>query len=222
MVDDEEWGFIERSATDHSHDHVLIGTSLPWLLAPGMHHLEAWSEAISEGAWGRPGKLAGEYLREALDLEHWAAFGDSFQRLTALIERIARGDDGPPPATIVALSGDVHHSYLAEVAFPRSAAVRSRVYQAVCSPFRNPLDSRERTVIRAMTSRPAGAVMRALARSAGVADPPVRWRKRQDPVFDKVVATQHQDGRDAALRIDRAPATDGGTPRLENVFRGDL
>src|SRR3954470_25023708 len=31
MVDDDEWDFIEDHATGHHHDHVLIGTSLPWL-----------------------------------------------------------------------------------------------------------------------------------------------------------------------------------------------
>src|SRR4051794_4503288 len=150
MVDDDEWAFIERHATEHRHDHVLIGTSLPWLMAPGMHHLEAWSEAVGEGAWGSWPARRAEALREALDLEHWAAFGDSWRRLTDLVERIAAGRDGTPPATIVALSGDVHHAYLAEVAFRHGSGVRSKVYQAVCSPFRNPLDARERRVIKAM------------------------------------------------------------------------
>src|SRR4051795_12112367 len=85
MVDDDEWGFIEHHAGTHEHDHVLIGTSLPWLLAPGMHHLEAGNEAVSEGASGSWAARRGEKLREALDLEHWAAFGDSWRRLTDLV-----------------------------------------------------------------------------------------------------------------------------------------
>jgi hypothetical protein len=223
MVDDDEWDFIERSGVEQAHDHVLIGTSLPWLMAPGMHHLEAWNEAVSEGAWGKPAAHLSEKLRRALDLEHWAAFGDSFRRMTKMVERIATGDgDTPPPATVVALSGDVHHAYLAEVAFPKGTPVRSRVYQAVCSPFRNPLDARERRVIKGMSSRPAAAVTGAMARRAGVPDPPIRWRLRQPAVFDNVVATLSLDGRQAALRIERARPVDAGGLRLETAFEGTL
>ncbi len=220
MVDDDEWAFIERSATGGSHcHHVLLGTSLPWLLAPGMHHLEAWDEAIAEGAWGRLGKRLGEKLREALDLEHWAAFGDSWLRLTRLVARVGAGEDGAAaPATIIALSGDVHHAYLAEAEFPASAGVRSRVYQAVASPFRNPLDKRERRVIRGASSRPAAIVNRALARAAGVEKPPISWKLEDRPIFDNVIAVLHLDGREASIRLDRARPVDGGRDtRLECV-----
>ena len=36
-------------------DHLLVGTSLPFLLAPGLHHVEAFSEALAQGAWGEAG-----------------------------------------------------------------------------------------------------------------------------------------------------------------------
>ncbi len=225
MVDPDEWDFIERSATGRSDcHHVLLGTSLPWLLAPGMHHLEAWDEAIAEGAWGRLGARLGEKLRQAVDLEHWAAFGDSWLGLTRLIARVGAGEEGrEPPATIIALSGDVHHAYLARVDFPASSRVRSRVYQAVASPFRNPLDKRERRVIRAVSSKPAEALNRALARAAGVAKPPIGWKLRHRPVFDNVVAILHLDGREATLRLDRARPVDGGRDtRLECVHEGSL
>jgi hypothetical protein len=122
----------------------------------------------------------------------------------------------------VALSGDVHHAYLAEVAFPRSARVRSRVYQAVCSPFRNPLDSRERRVIKAASTKPAAALTRALARAAGVPSPPIRWRIPEPAVFDNVVATLHLDGRSAQLRIERAEPHDDREVVLEKVFERAL
>ncbi|MEA2296142.1 MAG: hypothetical protein QOE86_3781, partial [Solirubrobacteraceae bacterium] len=222
MVDEDEWAFIEESATSQQHDHLLIGSSLPWLMAPGMHHLEAWNEAISEGAWGKPGARVGEKLRQALDLEHWPAFNDSFRRLTRLIGRIGAGEDGEPPATIVALGGDVHHAYLAEVAYPAGANVRSRVYQAVCSPFRNPLDTRERRVIRGISSMPAARLTRALARRAGVEDPEITWKLRQRAVFDNVVATLHLNGRSASLTIERARPLGGGDLTLETAFEGTL
>ena len=61
--------------------HLILGTSLPWLLPHAIRHLERWNETLNvrhEGAWR--GRLA-EKLRQAADLEHWAAFGDSFERL---------------------------------------------------------------------------------------------------------------------------------------------
>ena len=77
----------------------------------------------------------------------FAALGDE-TRLT-LLNRLSHGG----PASITVLSGDVHHAYLSEVAYPRSAGVESSVWQAVCSPFRNALDDRERKVIAAGNSR---------------------------------------------------------------------
>ncbi len=63
------------------------------------------------------------------------------------------------------LSGDVHHAYLFEIAYPRGAGVQSAVWQAVCSPFRNPLNGRERRLIRLGMSRGfARRMARALAR----------------------------------------------------------
>ncbi len=224
MVDDDEWAFIEENAAIGEHRHLLIGSSLPWLLAPGMHHLEAFNEAVSSGAWGRTVGRVGEKVRRAVDMEHWAAFNRSWHHLTRVIQDVGTPDgQGEPPATIIALGGDVHHAYLAEVAFRRDAGVRSRVYQAVCSPFRNPLDARERRVIRAASSRAFGAVASRLARAAGVQDPELRWRLREPPVFDNVVATLQLDGASATMRIDRARPTTGGTRvRLEQAFHGAL
>ncbi len=46
-------------------DHLLVGTSLPFLLARGLHHLEAFSEALAQGAWGERGGRLGEKLAPA-------------------------------------------------------------------------------------------------------------------------------------------------------------
>ena len=225
MVDDHEWEFIERSVLGNRGRHLLLGTSLPWLMTPGLHHLEAWNEAVCQGAWGR-GRLMrlGEKMRQALDLEHWAAFDDSFRRLSDLVARVGAGDDGrSPPATIVALSGDVHHAYLAEVAYPADKAVRSKVYQATASPFRNPLNAKERRTIKIAASRPAAALTRTLARAAGVDRPPIRWKLREKPIFANLVATLHIDGDDATLTLDHAEASeDRHDGRLERMFEGAL
>jgi hypothetical protein len=91
MVDDEEWAWIEDKATGH-FDHLLLGTSLPVLLGPGMHLLQAWNEAVCAGVWGEGAKR----LRRSQDLDHWASFHDSFVALTSLIQRVASGERQPP------------------------------------------------------------------------------------------------------------------------------
>ena len=68
-------------------DHLLVGTSLPFLLSPGLHYVEAWSEALAEGGWGRRGARVGEKLRQHGDLEHWAAFQDAFQKVLGMTLR---------------------------------------------------------------------------------------------------------------------------------------
>jgi hypothetical protein len=217
MVDDEEWAWLCERMTG-GHDHLVIATTLPVLLGQGMHFFEAWSEAVCAGAWGGPAARLGERLRRAVDLEHWAAFGESFERLTRRLGEVAAGEHGPPPASIVLLSGDVHHAYLSEVAFRRSVGAVSPVYQAVCSPFRNPLDTRERRTIRVGTSRFAHAVGRWLARSAGVGDPDVRWRMVEGPYFDNQVATLELHGRRGKLTLERTEPGDGTPPGLHECF----
>ena len=93
MVDAEEWDCIEEW-TRGDFDHLLLGTSLPVFLGRGMHYLEAWNEAVADGAWGALASRAAERLRQGLDLEHWAAFGDSLRALERLLGDIASGRHG--------------------------------------------------------------------------------------------------------------------------------
>jgi PhoD-like phosphatase len=222
MVDDEEWDWIEEHVAG-DFDHLLIATSLPWLLGRGMHYVEAWSEAVAGGAWGTVAAKLAEKARRTADLEHWAAFQHSFKALAELQRAVGAGERGAAPASIVTLSGDVHHAYLFEVGFRRGSDVRSAVWQAVCSPYRNPLDSHEKQVIRLGMSRPAAAVARLLARAAGVEDPPVDWRQLDDgPWFDNQVATLEADGRRLRMRLEKAVPVDADDGRLECVLERRL
>ena len=113
------------------------------------------------------------------------------------------------------VSGDVHHAYLAEVGFPAGSGVSSRVWQATCSPFRNPLSDKERRGVTFTFSAAGKAVGRVLARLAGVPRPPVRWRFQDgDPRFDNQVGTLELDGRRALARLERAKG-DHERPDLE-------
>jgi hypothetical protein len=221
MVDEEEWDWI----VDHAggdFDHLLIATTIPWLLSPGFHHLEAWSERVCDGAWGPLAARVGERMRRGADFDHWASFGKAFQLLRNLLEEVGSGKRGEAPASIVVLSGDVHHAYLAEVGFPAGTEVRSGVYQAVCSPYRNPLDEKERRAIRIGFTRPFSAAMRALGRRAGVRDPGIRWRLAEGPYFDNQVATLRIDGREAVLQLDKTVPGEEQERRLECVFERRL
>jgi PhoD-like phosphatase len=222
MLDDTEWAWVEEQVSG-DFDHLLVATSLPWLLGPGMHYAEAWSEAVAGGAWGPRLAPLAEKARQTADLEHWPAFQESFARLGELLRSVAAGERGPAPASVVVLSGDVHHAYLYEVAFRRGSGVRSNVYQAVCSPYRNPLASKERLVIRLGMSRGFEAFWRALARSAGVDDPGVRWRMIGDgPWFDNQVATLEIDGRRIDMRLEKAMPVDTASARLDCVLEHRL
>ena len=217
MIDDDEWDYIVREA-EGDYNHLFIATSLPYLLAPGMQNLEAWNEAVCEGAWGKVWKRWGEWVRQELDLEHWGAFQTSFHRVRRLLEEVGSGEKGEAPASIVMLSGDVHHAYLSEVAFKRDRGVKSAVYQACCSPFRNPLDAKERRAIKAMATTPARWVTGAMARAAGVEDPEIRWRYIEDPTFDNQVASIEWEAREATVRIEKAVPSDPDQPVLEKVI----
>jgi PhoD-like phosphatase len=220
MVDDREWEWFEQQCTG-GVEHLLIGSSLPIFVTPGLHDVEAWNEAVCDGAWGERAAGWGERVRRALDLEHWAAFQDSFHRIARLLGDVAAGRRGDPPATICLLGGDVHHAFLAEVAFRRGARVDSRVVQAVCSPFRNDLRRRERDVLRFAASRTGRILGRALAASARVEDPGIRWRVTDGPYFDNQVATLRIRGSALEVDIDKTVAGDPH-PRLERVCRRRL
>ena len=121
----------------------------------------------------------------------------------------------------------MHHAYLTEVGFPPGTGMQSSAWQATCSPFRNPLDNKERTVMRFMASEPASRLMRALAAAAGVDAPSVRWRYAHDePWFDNQVATLELDGRHARVVLEKTigPDRDSAEPelQLERVFERDL
>jgi hypothetical protein len=221
IVDDREWKWIEEQVRG-DFDHLLLVDTLPFLLPPALHHFEAWNEAVCAGAWGRWLTGAGERIRRTFDLEHWAAFGDSFEKMARLLAAVGAGKHGEPPATIVGVGGDVHHAYLAEVGFRRRAGVRSAVYQAVCSPFRNALARHERTVVRS-TARPIVArLMQMLARSAGVPDPDIRWRLAQGPTFDNQFATLELDGRAARFRIEKILPGNWQRPGIETSLERRL
>ncbi|GAA1141499.1 alkaline phosphatase D family protein [Nocardioides aquiterrae] len=191
MLDDAELAWVDEHLQGDV-DHLIVGTSLPFLLAPGLHHIESFSESIAEGAWGAPGRWLGERARQQADLEHWAAFQQGFRDVAGMVLEVASGKRGRPPRTITFLSGDVHHSYVAE-AWPRHGVVASRVLQAVCSPIRNPLPAPMRGFIDIASRRGTGKLGRVLSLAGRVTLEPLRWAVTQGPWYDNNLAVLELD-----------------------------
>ena len=206
MVSDQEWAWFDAQCTGDQFDkvdHLLIVTSLPLMLPPAVHGLEAFDEALAEGRWGRRGARLGEKLRQGVDLEHWAAFETSLQRMLRLVTEVASGQRGTPPATITFLSGDVHFSYLAE-ARREGKPAGSRVLQAVCSPLRNPLGRNIRTMERLASSRIGLAIGRFLTRRAHASTLGWGWDVVRGPVFGNTLGELVVQGRSLQIRMSSA------------------
>ncbi|RAJ70326.1 PhoD-like phosphatase [Streptomyces sp. Amel2xB2] len=220
---------------DGSYDHLLLGTSLPWLLPPAIHGTEAWNAAMCRGVRGERWARFGERLRRAADLEHWAAYPQSFEALSELLEEVAGAHEAP--ATVCVLSGDVHHAYVSEPRFDRP--VSSRVLQLTCSPMHNSIPTAMRAGFRFGWSRAGRALGRVLARhgrtwSPGTHRPAanprpgtaaaaggasggtapgsavVDWKRSGGPWFGNQLMTLRLRGRSAELTLEQARAVPEG------------
>ncbi len=224
MLNDGEMAWLDEQMRGDV-DHLLIGTSLPFLLSPGLHYVEAWDEALSAGAWGKGRAAAtGERLRTMLDLEHWGAFQDGFQRVAEMTLEVARGERGRAPRTVAFLSGDVHHSYVSEARPSRRdrrghRPVQSRIVQAVCSPIRNPMPRRLRFLVAVLAYGVAGPIGHVVARSAKVPEAPLRWKNLEGPWFDNNLATLEVTERGLRMWWATGQVEDGehDRPRLKKV-----
>jgi len=219
ILDDEEFEWVEaavRNAVSDGVDHLLIGTSLPWLLPHSVHDLERWNETLSVRHAGKPlGRLA-EKIRQAADLEHWAAFGQSFERLGRLLVDLGRGELGRPPATALVLSGDVHHAYAAELVRP--GALDTRVHQLTVSPLHNSAPHAIEIGFTVGWSRWARALTGALRTLARVPHSTLQWRKQAGPFFGNELGELVLDGRDARFLLWAAGRDDDGRQQFTQVL----
>jgi phosphodiesterase/alkaline phosphatase D-like protein len=194
MIGDTEFRWIEEQVRAPGDiDHLVLGTSVPWLLPYAIGELETVNE-IAAARSGRRGRL-GEWWRQFADLEHWSAFRESFDRLTGMIDEAA----GRGLATVTVLSGDVHHSYAARAHMPseRGGAPRTPVYQLTCSPVHNKMDWYVKPGFRAAWSRFARWSTERWSAQNGAPPKPVSWERSAGPFFGNTIATLDITGRRA-------------------------
>ena len=220
MLDEDEFAWVEaamRRAVDEGVEHLILGTSLPWLLPHAIHNLERWNETLNVRHHGRwRGRLA-EKVRQAADLEHWAAFGHSFERLGAALTAVARGEHGRAPATALVLSGDVHHAYAAELVrpgdldAPGAPADRLPAAQPGAAPHPGRLQDR---------LEPGGAPVHRAPGAAGQgrADE-LEWEKQAGPFFGNQIGELVLDGREARFLLS---VTEIGDDPLRQVLDSPL
>ncbi|MEG3626485.1 alkaline phosphatase D family protein [Streptomyces poriticola] len=225
MLDPDEAAWLREQMLDTpgSCDHLLVGSSLPWLLPHLVHDVEGWNAALCRGERGARWARFGERLRRAADLEHWSAFRSSFDALAGLLAETGTGPQAP--ATVCVLSGDVHHAYVAEPSWA-DRAPDARVVQLTCSPVHNSVPLSIRLGFRFGWSAAARALGRAFARHGRLGRSAVRWRRTGGPWFGNQLMTLTLRGRSARLRLERARpggrAGDGAASVLRTVVETDL
>lgn len=238
MLDPEEADWLREAVLNDpaSYDHLLIGSSLPWLLPPLVHDAERWNAALCAGVRGDRWARFGEKVRRAGDLEHWAAFPESFDRFTEVLREAASGPDAP--ATVCVLSGDVHHAYITEPRWPDTppgngrasgtastpgpgSAPMARVLQLTCSPVHNSVPRWIQAGFRFGWSRTGRRIGRFLSHHGRTGASPVTWDRAGGPWFGNQLMTLTLLGRKSALTLVQATAGKRGA-QLEAVLERSL
>jgi phosphodiesterase/alkaline phosphatase D-like protein len=210
MLGDTEFDWVEEQVrAPGTVDHLVLGTSLPWLLPHAIGELQTVNE-IAAARPGWRGRL-GETIRQAADLEHWAAFRESFDRLTAMIERAA----GSGVASVNVLSGDVHHSYAARARLASDPP--AAVHQLTCSPVHNHVEWFVKPGFRLGWSRAMRRWAESWSRWNGAPEKPVDWERLAGPLFGNTIATLRIAGREAEVLFEQptSAATLAERARLE-------
>ena len=211
-------GTASRSGRAATSTTCCSGTSLPVFLGRGMHYLEAWNEAVADGAWGA---LASARGRAPAPGPRPRALG-RVRRLAARARaaagrhrlRPARRPTGERRAALGRRPPRLRRRGAPDRGQP---AWQAPVYQAVCSPLRNPLDSNEKRAIKFALTSGAERVGRGLARAAGVEDEPLTWEIAEGPWFDNQLGTLELDGRRCTFRLEKALGAGNEQPRLQEV-----
>lgn len=221
--DEEAWLREQALGDPGGHDHLLIGSSLPWLLPGLVHEAERWNAALCgasaaplgplrrvAAARRRPGALGGlpRLLRPARPPHRGSRHRPRRSRhgLRPLRRRPPRLRRREPPRR--------HRPH-------SPARRRGRVHQLTCSPVHNAIPLPIRAGFRLGWSRAGGLLGRVFARHGRTGRAPVTWRRSGGPWFGNQLMTLTLRGRRADLHLDQA-RTGRGPARLERVWEGRL
>jgi hypothetical protein len=222
MVDSIEWTWVREKVldTEAEWDHLVLCSTLPWMMLPGVHHMEGWNEAVAQGAWGKYPAKFGEWFRQFLDLEHWAAFRESFDETTDLLGEAVRQDGAP--ASILMLSGDVHCSYTARAELTEVDHPDTDIHQLTMSPFRNDIEKAAKRGNLWLNHKRLASAMHRLAKWAKVDDVDMTWQVEHGPWFDNGVMTITFDRRSAVVDLEQAHVTGRGEQVLDHALTYEL
>ena len=121
MVDDEEWDWI----VEHAERRLRPPADRDHRALPALARLpppRGLERAALRRRLGRPGRARRARSCAARSTSTTGPRSSTpSQRLRELLEEVGSGRRGKAPASIVVLSGDVHHAYLGEVAFKPGA-----------------------------------------------------------------------------------------------------
>ena len=221
IFDEEEREWVWGQA-EGDFDHLLIATSDPFLLSHGLHHLEAWSEAVCDGAWGGAG---GSADREASAGRGLRPLGVLRALLPAPLRPAARGR-------------------ILDGAHPSRLDRRPRGRRPPCLPGRGWLPAWQRrpkprlpggllavsqSARQARAPRHPGAVSKGRggahegARARRRRGPPeIGWRFLEGPYFDNQVASLTLDGRSARIKLEKTQPGETEERSLETSFERRL
>ena len=209
----------EAGRPDFAPPHLLVVSSVPWALPVGIHRLQQWASHLADGgvsgALARPAAWVGEQARQAIDLEHWAAFGSSYEDLR---RRLARAAGQPGNRSVVVLSGDVHFGFIARIGLDGGRSI----HQVVASPLRQVEMGYERLARRLSMGRLGRRVFDRIARRSAARTGPVAFELLDGPVFENNIATMAYTTTGVSLEIERATAERARFPRLERVARRSI
>ncbi len=221
IMSKDEWEWV-KDRVDGEHRHLLMASSLPFLLPYGMHDIEAWSEAVGDGVWGKRLAPLGEKVRITANLDHWACFQRSYRELEQLVIDVATGACGDAPDSMVMFGGDVHHCFVSEVTLPAGAEPsKTKVWHAVCSGLRKELQASERLVLGLGHTWAAAKLGRLLAASANVRPPRLKWQSTTRPRFRNQIGTLEIAGGEVGIRIEQVTGR-WREPQLRTVIEEKL
>ena len=209
MISDPEFEWVEHQVDDGGFEHLVVVTSMPWLLPRALHDIESWNEALCAGSRGthprpvrrvgasrgRPRALGGlpEVVRPARRPVRAGRPGRA--------RRAAPGDHLRP---VRRCPSQLRLRGRLSAAARRRGSTRSRARR---STTRSTCDARG--LPHGLEQHGRADRPRALDRLTRVPPLPIHWHHPSGPHFGNMLGSVTFEGRSARARLERAVWTEG-------------